>query len=202
MRKPPLALLACASLPLAGLLLAGPVLAQSNITPESSLRLPEPAGSGLSVENQSFIDRALGAAATMTEAGRLAARSAHDESVRRLGGTIATDEQSAREQITQIANAKKYKPRQADSPELAPLEQLKSSGGDADFDRRYLTAQHQASRWLVSLYQTETASTQDLDLRTFAASHALMLRKHLDEIQNAAKTVGLRLEAPGSAPQY
>ena len=72
----------------------------------------------------------------------------------------------------------------------------------SDLEVRDLTAQYQATSWLVAAYQTEMAATQDLELRTFSATHLLTLRRHLDAIQKAAAAVGLQLEAPRNPPQY
>ena len=102
----------------------------------------------------------------------------------------------------QLAQAKGYKPGNvAMPPVLAPLQQLAGKTG-ADFDRAYLTAQSEASRWQLGEYQTEMAQTQDLQLRTFAAERELLIRKHLDEIKKAADAMGMQLQAPKNPPQY
>lgn len=183
---------------------AGRALAQANLMPNTTLRLPSPAGSGLSVQNKAFVDQALAAASTSAEAGRLAAQKARSGAVRDLAREIATDQQMLNDDLTRLSASKGYEPQKlvALPPELEALTRLQGSSGGTDFDRQYLIGQYQASRWLFAVYQTEMAQTQDVQLRTFAAARELMLRKHLEGIQRTADTVGLRLEAPKSAPQY
>ncbi len=177
-------------------------LAQANIKPDSTLRLPTPPGSELSVENKAFIDQALAAAAVEAAAGRLVAQKARNDGIRSLGAEIAGDQQALRDELTRLSEAKGYKPQDIGTiPELAGLRQL-SQAADAEFDQRYLAAQHRASRWLFALYQTEMAATQDLQLRVFAAKRELLLRRHLESVQTAADAVGLRLDTPKTAPQY
>jgi predicted outer membrane protein len=201
MATPRHALRGCTILLPLGLLAANPVYAQSNITPDSSLRLPAPPGAGLSVENRAFIDQAIGGATGVIEAGRLAGQKARSDTVRHLGSEIAADQQTIKDELTRLSEAKGYQPSGNVPAELAGLQAL-ATVGEADLDQHYLTAQYQASRWLFAAYQTEMAATQDLDLRTFTAAHALMLRKHLEKIEKAAGQAGLRLEAPRNAPQY
>lgn len=178
-------------------------LAQANLQPDTTLRLPPPPGAGLSVDNKAFIDQALAAASATVDAGRLASRQAKNDAVRALAGEMTSDQQKLKDDLTGLAESKGYKPGTLASPaEVAPLTRLAGASGSADFDRAYLTAQSQATTWLTSVYQTEMAQTQDVQLRTFAAEQALMLRKHLDGIQRAAAAIGLQLEAPKSAPQY
>ena len=194
-------LLACAiALPVG--LLARTALSQDNIRPDPSLRLPRPDGAGLSPENRVFIDQAVGGATAMIETGRLAAQRAREDSVRRLGTEIAADQQALKDELARLARAKGYQPANRVPNELASLGQVGAAAGEAEFDRRYLTAQYQASRWLMAAYQNEMAATQDLELRTFTATQELTLRKHLETIQKAADLLGLRLEAPRNPPQY
>jgi putative membrane protein len=186
------------------LLSAEAAFAQANLEPPSRLRLPQPPGtSGLSEDERRFIDHALAAASAMVDAGRLASQQAKNDGVRTLAGEIASDQQKLKDDLTRLAESKGYKQGNAAAPaELAPLAQLAGKTGGGDFDRAYLTAQNQASRWLLGEYQTEMAHTQDLQLRTFAAERELLMRKHLDAIQKAAGAMGMQLEAPKTAPQY
>jgi predicted outer membrane protein len=196
MRTKLLLLLAVFALP------AGSALAQVNLMPDKTLRLPTPPGSGLSVENKAFVDQALTAASVTIEAGRLAAQKAQTGAVRDLARDIAADQQKLQDDLTKLSETKGYAPQSLATPpaELAALTRLQ--GGSGEFDRQYLTGQYQADRWLFAVYQTEMAQTQDQQLRNFAAERELMLRKHLEGIQKAADALGLRLEVPKSAPQY
>jgi putative membrane protein len=198
MRTKLLLLLAASALPLP----TGRALAQANLMPDKTLRLPTPPGSGLSVENKAFVDQALAGASATIEAGRLAAQKARNAAIRDLAQGIAADQQKLRDDLTKLSEAKGYAPQRLATPpaELAALTRLQDSSGD--FDRQYLTAQYQADRWLYAVYQTEMAQTQDQQLRNFTAERELMLRKHLEGIQKAANALGLRLEVPKSAPQY
>jgi predicted outer membrane protein len=178
-------------------------LAQANLQPDTTLRLPSPPGTGLSADNKAFIDQALAAASATVEAGQLASRQAKNDAVRALAGDMASDQQKVKDSLTRLSESKGYKPGTPAAPaEVTPLARLSGASGSAEFDRTYLTAQNQATYWLTSVYQTEMAQTQDVQLRTFAAEQALMLRKHLDGMQKAAGAIGLKLEAPKSAPQY
>jgi len=184
------------------LLGVAPAVAQDNITPDPSLRLPRPPGTGLSPENKSFIEQAIGGANAAIAAGQLASRQADRDSVRRLGSEIAAEQQALRDALISLARDKNYQPSGTVPPALAPLEQIATATSKGDFDRQYLATQHQATNWLVAAYQSEMAATQDVDLRTFAATHLLPLRRHLDAIQKVAGDVGLQLEAPRNPPQY
>jgi putative membrane protein len=178
-------------------------LAQANLQPDTTLRLPSPPGAGLTPDNKAFIDHALGAASAMIDAGRLASQQAESDAIRALAGELTADQQKIKDDLTRVADSKGYKSGDPAAPaELAPLAQLGGKTGSGDFDRAYLTAQNQASRWLLGEYQTEMAHTQDLQLRTFAAERELLMRKHLDAIQKAAGSMGMQLEAPKTAPQY
>lgn len=179
------------------------VLGQANIAPDTTLRLPQPPGSPLSPENRAFIDQALAGASASIAAGRLAAQKTGNGPVHSVAQEIAADQQKLKDDLTRLAVSKGYKQEPAASPpELSGLLHLSDAQAGADFDRRYLTAQYQASRWLLGTFQTEMAQTQDLQLRTFAAERELMLRKHLDAIQKAADSIGMTLVPPKSAPQY
>ena len=181
-----------------------PVFAQDNIAPDTRLRLPQPPGAPLAPENRTFIDHALAGASASIAAGRLAAQKNANGPVHAVGEEIAADQQKLKDDLTQVAASKGYKPEPAapSPPELRDLLHLTDAQAGGDFNQRYLTAQYQASRWLLGAYQTEMAQTQDLELRTFAAERELMLRKHLDAIQKAAGSVGIALSPPKSAPQY
>jgi predicted outer membrane protein len=180
---------------------AGGALGQENLKPETTLRLPPPPNAG-SPENKAFIDQALAAASATIEAGRLAAQKAKNGAVRDLAQGIAADQQKLQEDLTKLSQAKGYAPQKlaTQQAELAAL--TRPQGGEADFDRQYLTAQYQADRWQYAVYQTEMAHTQDLQLRDFSAERVLMIRKHLEGVQKAADPLSLRLEVPKSAPQY
>jgi predicted outer membrane protein len=175
--------------------------AQDRITPDSSLRLPRQPGAGPSVEDRVFIDQAIGAANAAIKAGAAVERQARSDVVRRVGRDIAADQQATKAELTRLAYGKGIQPSGAAPKELTALSDI-GGAADADFDRRYLTAQYRASRWLTALYQNEMAATQDPEIRTFTAGRVLTLRKHLEAIEAAASSVGLRLEAPQNPPQY
>jgi predicted outer membrane protein len=193
------------ALALAGLVFgAGAVLAQADLEPDKRLRLPQPPGAvGLSVDEKTFIDHALAGASAIIDAGRLASQHAKNDAIRSLATEVASDQQKLRDDLTRLSESKGYKPENATAPaELAPLTQLAGKTGSDDFDRAYLTAQNQASHWLLGAYQTEMAHTQDTQLRTFAADRELLMRKHLDAIQKVASAMGMQLERTKNAPQY
>jgi putative membrane protein len=181
---------------------SGSALSQDSLKPDSLLRLPQPPGSALSAADRMFIDQAAGGANAAIAAGRLAERQARDEAVRQLGGEIAADQQALKVELARLSHAKGYHANAAAPNELAALARISETANDAEFDKRYLTAQYQASRWLVAAYQNESAATQDLELRTFSTARALTMSNHVEAIEKAAKTVGLQLEAPRNPPQY
>lgn len=180
----------------------GTALSQDNITPSPSLRLPRSDNTGLSHENRLFVEQALGGANAAIEAGRFAALQAQAEAVRHLARQIAAEQQAIKDELSRLSRAKGYQPTGNVPDELATLQRLPGTTGEAEIDQRYLNAQYHASRWLIAAYQNEMAATQDLDLRTFAGTRVLTLRQQLDAFQKVGNSVGLRLGAPSNPPQY
>lgn len=192
-----------AALAVLAALAATAVHAQSDIRPPTTARLPPLPGESLSVPNQAYIEEALAAAQAQIEAGRLAAERASSDRLRQFGTVLAQDYQGLAQALGQIAGAKGFRPPPTPVQDrlVTALQRLSGLSGPS-FEQEFLSAEAQAHRRLIDLYQRQAAETQDLDLRTFAAERLLTIKRNLDQLQKLAAESGVRIETPENPPQY
>lgn len=177
--------------------------AQSDIRPPTTARLPPLPGEGLSIPNQAYIEESLAAAQAQVEAGRLAAERASGDRLRQFGTALAQDYQGLAQALTRIAEAKGFRPSPTPIQDrLATALQHLSGLSGPSFEQEFLSAEAQAHRRLIELYQRQAAETQDLDLRTFAAERLLTIKRNLNQLQALAAEAGVRIETPENPPQY
>jgi putative membrane protein len=190
---------------MAGVLASGPALAQANLRPDPTPRVPAQPGQGLPQEDQAFLRRAARLGSAVAESARLGVEKASDPELKRIG-------QEVRETQLRLQQTLEQRLQQAARPGAPPASQapadwekaaaaLKEQSG-ANFDRAWLQWQAQAHTNLTELYQAEASDTPDNDLAKFAIIALAEIRKHFDELRQAGTRYGLSADVPGQPWQY
>jgi predicted outer membrane protein len=209
-------LLAAAAVP--GLA-AGDALAQANIRPDPTPRIPPQPGQGLPLEDVRFLRDAAALSAAEAEASRAAAERIGDEETRRLATSIAERHRRLAEQVQGFARTRGISldaqgadqgggaaggpPAQA-KRRLDALRAAASGGGDPG--REFLAAQIDVHPVLVEMYQVQSSHTTDRDLGRFAITALVGLQEdfgtavRLGERQGLKPPTGLLANPPQYGP--
>jgi predicted outer membrane protein len=199
-------------------LAVGKAVAQANITPDPTPRLPPQPGQGLPLEDARFLRNAAALSAAQAGAAALAAERASDEGTRRFAAGLAERHRRLVEQVRGLASARGVS---ADAPrpgEEEPgggpmagarqrLEALRTATGPSsggDLNREFLAAQIEVHPALIELYQTEASHTTDRELGRFAITSLVGLQEDFAAAARLGERHGLRRPdgVLANPPQY
>jgi putative membrane protein len=177
MNYPRLTILAAA---LSATLMAGVAPAQQ---PTAAPANPKAA----SAHDRKFVNTAAEAGAAEVAMGRLAQDHATSPDVKGFAARMVSDHQKAGDQLKSIAASKGLTPPdQLSKHDQAELDKLSKLQG-ADFDRAYVKSQVSAHKDAVSLFNSESKSGKDADLKQFASTTLPTLQDHLQMVQQLSK---------------
>jgi putative membrane protein len=193
-----------ACLPLLGLLLAGPALAQGGnaggMDPSTPLPAPGVAPPRITNDTDRIFAReaAIGGLAEVRFA-ELADPAAASDLVKRFADRMKADHGRANQQLADLAaGGHLMLPTDLDAEHAAVLAKLKTLKGE-DFDRAYLDSQLQDHQRTVQLLELEIDGGQDPALQGFAAGVLPVVLQHLQMAQDLATQL-LHRAPQGSAP--
>lgn len=189
---------------LAALLLAGSVaLAQTNIRPDPTPRVPSQAGQGLPAEDQAFLSRASNLSAAQVELGKLAAQKGTDPGVNELGQNLVAEHEKLRQSLADLAKRSNagVPAHESEAWWRGQTERLRGLSGQ-EFDREFVNLELQAGLALVSLYQVQASNTPQADLSKFAIVALLQIQKTFDRAKQLGGQFGLKVDTVRQPPQY
>jgi putative membrane protein len=147
-------------------------------------------GSSLSSADQKFVtDAAMGSMAKV-EMGRLAAQQGSTDAVKQYGQRMVTDNSQANTELTKLASTKGVTlPTTFDTKTQAQITKMSQLSGPA-FDKAYINGMVKNHQKDVTLFQKQTTSATDPDVKAFAAKALPTLQDHLQMAteMNASRT--------------
>lgn len=214
------------SLLIAGLLLmsAGPALAQANLRPDPTPRVPVP-GDEITLEDRQYLETAFALSRGQGEIARIAQPKAQDQPVAQLAQQLGAAHQRLQGQLRQLAEARRVDLAKADpfvpdeggpggaasavtAPAHAPGgEILQAAKRLADappqgFGQAYVETQLDLYDRLVDLYQTEAGNTPDRELATFAITTLVELQGQREDVRRLAAQYGVAVRREGQPWMY
>ncbi|MFK2901809.1 DUF4142 domain-containing protein [Dyella jejuensis] len=161
---------------LLALMVASPAWAQSGMSPNSAASGTR---SAHTTQDVRFVMAASAAGDTEIMASRLAQKQAQSANVKTFAATMIHDHTMANEQLKAIAQKDGYSiasmPTETQEANLAKLRPLHG----ADFDKAYATMMVSDHRDAVALFQSESNSGNNADLKAFATQTLPILQHHL-----------------------
>jgi len=159
------------------LVMAAPVWAQSGAPNASGMATG--ASGAHTAQDVRFVMAASAAGQTEIMASRLAAAQAGSAKIKSFANTMLRDHGKANDQLKTLAQKDGYTlssmPTQAQQAELAKLRPLHGK----DFDTAYAQMMVKDHREAVALFQSESTSGSDSDMKGFAAQTLPVLQHHL-----------------------
>ncbi|MDE4914693.1 DUF4142 domain-containing protein [Methylobacterium sp. 092160098-2] len=177
-------------------------LAQNNIRPDTSPRVPPQAGQGLPLEDRQFLSRATNLSEAEVEAGKLAEKSS-DPAVRDFGRAIGAEHGKLRNAVGRLAqqNEGAVQPHPSREWWTTELQRIAGLTGE-EFDRSYLNWQLQTHLALVKIYQQQASNAAGTDLSKFAITTMNQLQRDFDQAKRLGAARGVAIETIKQPPQY
>lgn len=166
-------------------------LAQQSATPAPSSSAPAAGAAGQTAGNHDteFATEAASSGMMEVETSKVAEKQAKDSKVKSFAKMMVTDHTKANDKLKKLAKEKGIS-LPDDQAAKAEADKLKDKKGH-DFDMAYIEAAGpDAHQKAVSLFEQESSSGQDAQMRAFAKQTLPTLQKHLKE----AKELQTRLE--------
>jgi putative membrane protein len=134
---------------------------------------------GLSSTDQKFVMEAAMGGMAEVELGRLAAERGSSDDVKQFGQRMVDDHSRANSELMQLTTARGItSPTSLDAKHQAQMSKMAQLSGAA-FDRAYAKEMLKDHQKDVSLFQKQSTSGADGDLRAFAAKTLPTLQEHL-----------------------
>jgi len=129
--------------------------------------------------DKSFMTTAAQANLAEVEPGRMAAEKSTNSDVKKFGQMMVDDHSQANTQLMDLAQKKNLTlPNQPDDAHKKDAARLADLNG-AEFDRAYMTGMVQEHVKAVALFEANSKSAKDTDVRTFAEKTLPVLKHHL-----------------------
>jgi putative membrane protein len=142
-------------------------------------------GSMRNSNDAAFLQQAAMAGRAEIELSQAALRQASRQDVRDFAQRMISDHTAANQQVQQLADSRGITlPSQPDTQHRQVADQLNNANG-ASFDQLYLQTMLQDHRQAVSLFERESQSASDPQVRNFASSTLPTLREHLRMVESA-----------------
>lgn len=151
-------------------------------TTTSVAQTPAPA-----LDDTAFVQKAAEAGRLEVEHGKLAASKASNAQVKAYAQKLVKDHTAAHQQLTAIAKKKKID-MPAAGAQPKPAAWTAETG--AAFDRGFIDAQVKAHEEAVALFEKQSTSGHDAELKGFATKQLPGLRTHLKQAQDLQKKLG------------
>lgn len=148
------------------------------------------AGDAVARQDRRFVEKATADGMAEVELGKLAQTQAASDEVKRFGERMVQDHTRAGDELSTLATGKGLKP-----PAELPREHRRhydrlAKLNGAEFDRAYARRMVDDHRKAVSLFESQSRSGHDADLRAFAARTLPTLQQHLQAAQTLNTSVG------------
>ncbi len=171
----------------AGMALLGVSLALAAPPPDNPPKADNPPKTDINppaaVSDADFVSTATGAFLAEINLGRLAAENAANADVKQFGQHMADDHTKALEELDKAADKAGIAPAQAMDAKHKDLFAKLSNLRGADFDKEYVPSQVAGHKDAVALFEAESKSGKNDDLKALAGKMLPMLQHHLEMAQ-------------------
>jgi putative membrane protein len=158
-----------------------------------------PLAFGADNPDASFFKKAAEAGIFEVEAGNQAEQKSNNAQVKDFAAMMVKDHTAANDQLKGIASTKSVSfPTTASVGEMAEKAKLDVLTGDT-YDKSYILGQIKAHRAAIKLFNSEIASGQDADAKSFATAALPTLQKHLKQARAIATAAGYGKKAAAAA---
>jgi putative membrane protein len=138
------------------------------------------ADDALAAKDRRFIEKAARGGMAEVEMGKLAQDKAASDRVKAFARKMAEDQSRANDELKQLAAAKGVTlPTDIAAKDRREINKLSKLSG-ADFDREYMKSMVSDHQKDLSEFKSESKSSRDNDVKSFAAKTLPTLQQHLD----------------------
>jgi putative membrane protein len=146
---------------------------------------------GDTLTDQQFVMKVSASDLAEINLGRVAARQASDPAVRQFAQRLVDDHTKASAELIRIANKRSLPAARTMDAQHRQLQDRLLNLKGADFDRAFLNQMVDDHKKAVTLFEAESKTAKDADLKAFAAKALPHLKEHLKMAQDlAAKLKG------------
>ena len=157
---------------------------QSQDAMSSSTGTASIAGGALAAKDRRFIEKAARSGMAEVEMGKLAQDKAASNQVKAFARKMAEDQSRANDELKQLAAAKGVAlPTDIAAKDRREINKLSKLSG-AEFDREYMKSMVSDHQKDLSEFKSESKSSRDNDVKSFAAKTLPTLQQHLDLAQS------------------
>lgn len=146
-----------------------------------SQQTPPPKMAKLSDKDVQFISHAGAHNESEMAYGKMAGQKAQSPEVKKIATRIVSDHARMNKELVALATKKDFKVTTG----TVKAEKI----SDKDFDKTYLQMVEKAHQDDIALYEKQSKSGSDADLRAWAARNLPTLKTHLSMVRDALKTV-------------
>ena len=137
--------------------------------------------------DNTFVNKARSGGLAEVKAGEIATQRAHDGKVKAFAQRMIDDHNKANREMEELAKRKGWTlATTIDDKCQKEIDKL-SSATAQEFDRAYMEVQLKAHEEAVRLFQRESETGQDLDLKALAAKTLPTLQEHLQMAKDASE---------------
>jgi putative membrane protein len=139
--------------------------------------------------DRTFITNASEGNLAEVELGKLAVMKSGTESVRAFGQMMATEHQTALDELTGIADDKNADIMTTLNAKHEQMKQKLSAMTGYAFDTAYIHSQVKDHEATVALFQTEIANGADQDIKAYASKYLPHIQMHLHKADSITNTL-------------
>ena len=137
--------------------------------------------------DKSFTDNAAVGGLTEVKLGEVAGTNAQSQAVKDFGKHMVDDHSKANDELASLAKGKGLTPPSApDAPHQKVVDKLSALKGRA-FDNAYWKQMLDDHKKTIALFQKESASGKDPEIKAFATKTLPTLKQHLQMVQEGMK---------------
>jgi putative membrane protein len=141
-----------------------------------------------SSKDKKFVTQAATGGMYEAEAARIALEKASGPEVKKFAQRMVDDHTKANQELMALVEKKKLAPVQKlDKKHEEMLEKLRKKSG-SDFDKEYMEQNLKEHKSAVSLFEKESKSGKDADLKSFASNTLPTLKEHLGMAEEMTKS--------------
>ncbi len=137
-----------------------------------------------SAVDKTFMTKAAVGGMAEVELGKVAQQKAASDQVKQFGSQMVDDHTKANDELKQIASAKSVTlPAALDAKHQAVMTKLQKLSG-ASFDRAYMAEMQKDHKEDIALFEKESHSGKDADLKGFATKTLPTLKDHMKMVHD------------------
>jgi putative membrane protein len=136
------------------------------------------------ISDSEFVKKVSCAGMAEVKAGEIAMQKANDPKVKELAQKVIDEHTKANKELEELASRKGWTVEKAiEDKHQKEIDRLSNMSGQ-EFDKAFADCQVKAHEEAVKLFENESRSGQDADLKSWAAKTLPTLREHLELAKN------------------